>query len=70
MKATKETGTVRSWSGTFGFIERDDNGAGLFVYHSDIEMEGYRVLEPGQRVQFEIGTSERGPKAVKVQIIE
>jgi CspA family cold shock protein len=66
---TKHTGTVRSWRGTWGFIERDDNGTGLFCHQTDICMSGYRELTVGQRVAFDIGESERGAKATHVEIV-
>jgi CspA family cold shock protein len=71
MKTTvRETGTVKSWQGTYGFIERDCNGTGLFVHHSDLLLPGFRELRPGQRVSFDIGQADRGPKAVRVEVVE
>jgi CspA family cold shock protein len=71
MKTTvRETGTVKSWQGTYGFIERDCNGTGIFIHQSDIVMDGYRALVPGQRVEFDIAESDRGLKAVEVQVVE
>ena len=66
----KQTGVVRSWRGSFGFIERDDNGTGLFIHQSDLVMEGYRQLTPGERVSYDIAETDRGPKAVHVEVIE
>lgn len=50
----------------FGFITPDDGGKDVFVHHSDIRMDGYKSLQPGQRVQFEVTQEARGPKASNV----
>ncbi|HHY90156.1 MAG TPA: cold-shock protein [Clostridiales bacterium] len=50
----------------FGFIEKED-GEDIFVHFSSIQMEGYKSLKEGQRVEFDIETSERGPQAVNVR---
>ena len=49
----------------FGFIEQED-GQDLFVHHSAINMTGFRTLNEGDRVSFEIEESDRGPKAKNV----
>jgi CspA family cold shock protein len=53
----------------FGFIT-PDGGDDVFVHYSDIAGKGYRNLEEGQRVKFRVEGSERGPKAVDVQLEE
>ncbi len=50
----------------YGFITPDDGGRDLFVHHTQIQMDGYRNLEQGQRVTFEPGEGERGPQATNV----
>jgi CspA family cold shock protein len=50
----------------YGFITPDDGGRDLFVHHSQIQMNGYRSLEQGQRVNFESQDGDRGPQAVEV----
>jgi CspA family cold shock protein len=50
----------------FGFITPDDGGEDLFVHFSEIKMDGYAVLEEGQKVQFEIGQGKKGPCATNV----
>ena len=62
------TGTVKWFNSSkgFGFIEPDDASDDLFVHHSDINTEGYASLDEGQKVQFEIGQSEKGPRATNV----
>ena len=49
----------------FGFIEQKD-GQDLFVHHSAINMSGFKTLNEGDRVSFEIEESDRGPKAKNV----
>jgi len=51
----------------FGFIERED-GEDVFVHYSAIKAEGYKSLEEGQRVQFDIEEGQRGLQAVNVKV--
>jgi len=62
------TGTVSKFMDNkgFGFITPDDGGKDVFVHHSDIKMEGYKSLSPGQRVKFDIAHEAKGPKAANV----
>ena len=53
----------------FGFITPDDGGRDLFVHHSQIQMNGYRSLDPGQKVTFESQDGDRGPQAVEVTLV-
>ncbi|MDG4656601.1 cold-shock protein [Ectobacillus antri] len=50
----------------FGFIERED-GDDVFVHFSAIHSEGYKSLDEGQEVTFEIEHGQRGPQATNVQ---
>jgi CspA family cold shock protein len=63
-------GVVRSFNDEegYGFIETDE-GERIFVHHSAIEMEGFRILSPGARVIFEIVVGKRGPEAKRVRKI-
>lgn len=49
----------------FGFIDGGD-GEDVFVHFSQIEGEGYRKLDEGDVVEYEVEQGEKGPKAVKV----
>ncbi len=49
----------------FGFIERE-SGDDVFVHFSDIVSDGYRTLEEGDAVTFEVAEGDRGPKATNV----
>ncbi len=53
----------------FGFIAPDDGGDEVFVHHTDIQMEGYKSLSPGQKVEFELRQEAKGPKASNVVLI-
>jgi len=66
---TKQYGRVKWFDSRkgFGFIELEDGSGDVFVHFTDIEGEGYRTLEEGQRVTFEIEQTDRGPKAVHVK---
>ena len=63
------TGTVKWFDGRkgFGFITPDDGGNELFVHHSDIQMEGFKDLNDGQAVEFEVGEGKKGPCAQTVK---
>lgn len=50
----------------FGFIQRGDDNLDIFVHFSQIKEEGYRSLNEGQLVEFEIQDTERGPQAKNV----
>ncbi|MHC4295136.1 MAG: cold-shock protein [Planctomycetota bacterium] len=62
------TGTVKWFNTTkgYGFITADD-GTDVFVHHSDIEGEGFKTLEEGQPVEFEVTEGPKGPKAASVR---
>ena len=49
----------------YGFITRED-GSDVFVHFSAIQGDGYKTLEEGQAVTFEVEDSDRGPQAVNV----
>lgn len=51
----------------YGFIESPDFDADIFVHHSQIQMEGFRLLEQGEKVQFELERNDKGLFAVEVR---
>lgn len=51
----------------FGFIEPDDSGEDVFVHYSAVEMEGFKTLEEGDRVTFEVSQGEKGLRAINVR---
>ncbi|HQY14479.1 MAG: cold-shock protein [Actinobacteria bacterium] len=61
-------GTVKFFNAQkgFGFISRE-GGADVFVHFSNIDGSGYRQLEEGQTVEFEIGQGRKGDEALKVR---
>ncbi len=51
----------------YGFIEQDDSGEDVFVHYTSVQMEGFKTLEEGDRVSFEISQGDKGLRAVNVQ---
>ena len=62
-------GTVKWFNAEkgFGFIAVDGGGADVFVHYSAIQSDGYRSLDEGQRVEFEITQGQKGPQADAVR---
>ena len=65
------TGTVKWFSSEkgYGFITPDDGGADVFVHFSGIEGAGYRNLEEGQKVEFEVTKGPKGDQASNVRAV-
>lgn len=66
----KEQGVVKWFNGAkgYGFIEREQGGD-VFVHFNAIVADGYRSLEEGQRVEFEVTQGQKGPQAENVTVI-
>ena len=67
----RETGTVKWFNRTkgYGFIERE-NGPDVFVHYSSIRGEGFRNLNEGDKVEFNVETNPKGPQAADVVTTE
>jgi CspA family cold shock protein len=64
-------GTVKWFNAEkgFGFIAQDGGGPDVFVHYSAIDGGGYRSLEEGQRVTFDVEAGAKGPQAEQVHAI-
>ncbi len=62
-------GTVKWFNAEkgYGFITPDDGSKDLFVHFSEIQGSGYRSLDEGQKVEFEVGQGQKGPQAQQVR---
>jgi cold shock protein len=63
-------GTVKWFNGSkgYGFISRE-NGPDVFVHYSAIQAEGFRNLNEGQKVEFEVEQGNKGPQAANVTLL-
>jgi CspA family cold shock protein len=64
-------GTVKWFNDSkgFGFITPLDGSSDLFVHHSDIQMDGFKTLAEGQKVEYQATKGEKGPRAASVRAI-
>jgi CspA family cold shock protein len=69
--ATVATGTVKWFNAEkgYGFISQP-SGADVFVHHTAIQMNGYRSLEEGQHVEFDVQEGQKGLQAANVRPAE
>jgi CspA family cold shock protein len=65
------TGVVKWFNAEkgYGFITPDGGGKDVFVHHSAIQGKGFKSLEEGQRVAFEISQGQKGPQADSVRVL-
>ncbi len=63
------SGTVKWFNADkgYGFITPDAGGEDLFVHFSAIQSQGYKTLEDGQKVEFEVTQGQKGPQASEVR---
>lgn len=67
-----EQGTVK-WFNTekgYGFIERENGDGDVFVHYTAIEGTGFKNLEEGQTVTFEVTEGQKGPQASNVSVVD
>ncbi len=64
-------GTVKWFNNQkgYGFITGED-GKDVFVHFSGLNMEGFKTLEEGQNVEYEVSEGEKGPQATNVTVIQ
>ena len=64
------TGTVKWFNDQkgYGFVTPEE-GSDAFVHHSEIQGDGFRSLQEGDKVEFEITQGQKGPQAVNVRKI-
>ncbi len=68
--AERKEGTVKWFNNSkgYGFIQQQD-GEDLFVHFKSIVADGFKTLEEGQKVEFEIGEGQKGPQALEVKLV-
>ncbi len=68
----RATGKVKWFSDEkgYGFIVRESTGEDCFVHFSEIRHPGFKTLEDGERVEFDITTDAKGSRAVNVVVLD
>lgn len=54
----------------YGFITPDDGTKDLFVHHSAIQADGFRTLNEGEKVEYDVTQGQKGPQAVNVRKVQ
>ena len=67
----KMRGTVKNFNKEkgYGFIKTDE-GKDLFFHYSELQMEGFKTVNQGQTVEFEVIETEKGLRAVNIKVVE
>ncbi|WP_405188764.1 cold-shock protein [Streptomyces anulatus] len=65
------TGVVKWFNAEkgFGFIEQDGGGADVFAHYSNISAQGFRELQEGQKVEFDVVQGQKGPQAENISLV-
>ncbi|HAR63868.1 MAG: cold-shock protein [Candidatus Margulisiibacteriota bacterium] len=65
------SGTIKWFNATkgYGFLTPDDGSKDLFIHYSEIQSEGFKTLNEGDKVTFEVGEGKKGPCAVNVNLM-
>jgi len=65
------TGTVKFFNSEkgFGFISQPDEDKDVFVHYSNISGGGYKSLDEGQQVEFDVAEGRKGPEAQNVRVV-
>jgi CspA family cold shock protein len=71
-KKVRMKGTVKWFNNAkgFGFIGREDGSSDVFVHYSAINIEGYKSLQEGDQVEFDIVDGQKGPQAGNVTKVQ
>ena len=70
--STMATGTVKWFNDTkgYGFISPEDNGDDLFAHFSEIQADGFKTLQDGQKVSFDVTQGKKGLQASNIKVID
>lgn len=68
---SRSTGVVASYSSKhgYGFITDSETGDNIFVHQNDLNMDGFRHLKQGEEVEYDVEQSEKGLKAISVDLV-